>query len=157
MKFLKLQNIFLFLKIMKYTIKEWLAFNDNEIGLLQNFVTNYVVETDLDKIAACNIGILSSQIQYNMRLVKELTYANETKHISEIITFIAVIDSYKGFALFLKEKLIAYFNKLSPEKRFFYLQKDEYKTSYFGRSEKENASLIESNWRTIFRWIEKYL
>lgn len=141
---------------MENQIKEWLAFNDNEIGTLQNFVFGYVQEHDLTKEKAYILGVLSSQFQYHMRCVKELIVSNETKHLTDVVTFIKSINLFDNLCEFTKNKLVESYKTMGFEYQYQYLNEDSFKTSFFNRTEIENTNIQEKDWEKISKKIKKY-
>lgn len=137
-------------------IKEWFAFNDKEIGMLQYFVIDYVKENNLDNEKSFQLGVLSTQFQFYMRCVKELTYKNETSYSKDIVSFIKSINLFDNICLFVKNKLVESYKEMLKKKQFEYLMNDKYNTSFFKRTNEENIKLINENWKIIYNKIKKY-
>ena len=117
-------------------IKHWLSLDDDELGLLQYFVTDYVQQNKFSVVEAFELGVISTNIQFMMRKIKDVDNFNA-------LSYINIFEKYNGIGLFLKQKLITYFDNLDVEKRYDYLYNDVYKTSYFNRTEEENSKLEE--------------
>lgn len=77
-----------------------------------------------------------------MRKIKDIDNFNA-------LSYINIFEKYNGIGLFLKQKLITYFDNLDVEKRYDYLYNDVYKTSYFNRTEEENSKLEEEFFKKI--------
>lgn len=139
-------------KNMDDQLKNWLCFNDNEIGSFQLYFFEYVKQNrnlfDDEKIY--NFAILATEIQYNMRFVKELIYSNNSVNIPRVITFINIINKFPNLCEFISNKIIDSFNKTDDFKRYEYLNSNQ--TSYFNE-EKHN---IDKYWKKIITKINKY-
>jgi len=137
-------------------IKNWLAFNDNEIGMFQNFTFEYIKENRniFDSEMIFNLGILCTNFQYMMRFVKEITYSKEKSSIISAKNFITTLAKYPNICVFTKNKFILYFDELSEDDKFEYLKNDKFNTSYFGRSKDDNYKLEELNLKEIKKKIK---
>lgn len=140
---------------MKNEISKWLQFSDNEIGIFQNYFIDYIKENlelfDTEKIYYS--GVLSTQIQHEMRVIKSRINGDKNNSDGDINynnKFIELIQSLPKLVDFIISKFENDFNQLEESKRFDYLIRN--KNSYFNLSKEIKQSLIKD-----FKKIEKQL
>lgn len=117
----------------KNRIRIWLPFSDNEISVFQFYFRKYVQENidSLSKEDIYDLAILSTETQYQMRVLKEritnrdkVNYDTNSNNI-----FVKRINDYPNLIEFVKEEVIKGYENLDPIERYK-LDKQAY-YSYF--------------------------
>ena len=71
------------------------------------FTKDYMLEKDLSKEDSFELGIITSELQYKIRLIKSLERNGFPQNeINDLKPFIFTLDKYIGIGLFLYEKLL---------------------------------------------------
>lgn len=117
-------------------IKYWLVFTDREIGSLQNFILDYIIENNLSNIETYHLTALSANFQYLMRFVFEACYYNKKDNKKIILNFLNELDKYPNICKFTADKMIEAFFKLPIEKQYEYMKDNPF--SFFSSNSIDN-------------------
>ncbi len=121
-------------------IKHWLAFTDQEIGSLQNFILEYIIQNNLSNVETYHLTALSANFQYLMRFVFEACYYNKKENKKIILNFLNELDKYPNICKFTADKMIETYLKLSIEKQYGYIIDNPF--SFFSKISYENGTHI---------------
>ncbi len=143
-------------KLFDHQIKHWICFNDKEIGLLQFYVIDYLKENQFDSEASYNLGIISTQIQYYMRCIKELILKKDSDTIPDILHYMELLDRYPNICLFVKNKLSCGLINSYGTYEQNYLTRGMFETFYFEKSPEEIEKNMKSDWDKIYTALERY-
>ena len=117
-------------------IAKILPYSDKEIGILQDFFLDWceLNSKELTKKDFYIIAIVSTQLQYNIRILKARINGDDNYDIESNNKFLEYVSNLNGLIEFVLEKLNKSFNSMSLEKQFNYLQETYY--SYFNADDK---------------------
>ena len=117
-------------------IAKILPYSDKEIGVLQDFFLDWceLNSKELTKKDFYIIAIVSTQLQYNIRILKARINGDDKHDIESNNKFLEYVSNLNGLIEFVLEKLNKSFNSMSLEKQFNYLQETYY--SYFNADDK---------------------
>ena len=117
-------------------IAKILPYSDKEIGILQDFFLDWceLNSKELTKKDFYIIAIVSTQLQYNIRILKARINGDDNYDIESNNKFLEYVSNLNGLIEFVLEKLNKSFNSISLEKQFNYLQETYY--SYFNADDK---------------------
>lgn len=123
-------------------IAELLPFSDNEISLLQFSVHDYIVQENdrLTNKRSFILGILSTNIQYNFRILKERIEGGVGSD-PENDKFFEVLSSFEGIFDFMRNKLLDDWGKFDGVKKYEYLNGTYY--SFFNASDEVKEKTIK--------------
>lgn len=105
------------MKELKYLI----SFSDKEIGVLQFYFKNYIIEKEILNINdVYDLAVAGTNLQYMFRFIKDC----ENKQISfnkQIKDYLKVFENYSDLFLYLKENHLKFLNDLSGDIKYNYI------------------------------------
>ena len=117
-----------------FLLREWMPFSDQEISVFQYYFMDYFLENEskLSKKDVYKLACLSTETQYQMRLLKARISGDVNIDEKSNNRFIKILISFEGLIEFVKNKMIDGYEKTSVENKFE-LTKQPY--SYFSTTD----------------------